>query len=392
MDRRTQDDDEADASDWRALPPPAPGLRAVVVLPARNELLLLPGALRALRAALPEAGADVLVLANNCSDATAAAARAVAAEPGCPVHVRETRFAPARANVGHARRSLMDAAAARLEATGRGVGEHGVIANTDADSRVEPGWLRATLAAIDSGADAVGGRLLTLPGSAPPPAVARLQRLDDAYRLLRSRLESLIDPDPGDPWPRHHQHFGASLALRVGAYRRVGGLPRVAWLEDEALVQRLRLDDAVLRHSPDVRVRTSGRFDGRAPVGLAWQLREWSAQADAQRLPSVVDPAAEAAAWALRSRLRAAWRAERSGRVTALENDPAATFGRRWAAHDPLPPPQTAPVDSALPMLPLDAAIAELRRRIRERLSRPPAPQPPARQAISPHSRCAPPT
>lgn len=38
-----------------------------------------------------------------------------------------------------------------------------------------------------------------------------------------------------DPWPRHHWHFGASLALTARAYRCVGGLPMVRYPGNKAL-------------------------------------------------------------------------------------------------------------------------------------------------------------
>ena len=64
--------------------------------------------------------------------------------------------------------------------------------------------------------------------------------LDVGYRLLRSQLESLLDPDPADPWPRHYQMFGASLALTAEIYERVGGLPVLPSLEDVALYRTLK--------------------------------------------------------------------------------------------------------------------------------------------------------
>ena len=50
-----------------------------------------------------------------------------------------------------------DAAAQRLLQLPRA---HGVIVATDADTRVAPTWVAATLAEIDCGADVVGGRIL----------------------------------------------------------------------------------------------------------------------------------------------------------------------------------------------------------------------------------------
>jgi hypothetical protein len=96
-----------------------------------------------------------------------------------------------------------------------------------------------------------------------------------------ARLESLLDPDPADPWPRHLDHFGASLACTPEIYRLSGGLPCVTPLEDVAFVDAMRRCDARIRHSVRVRVQTSARFDGRAHIGFSGQLNEW--QRDARR-------------------------------------------------------------------------------------------------------------
>lgn len=97
-----------------------------------------------------------------------------------------------------------------------------------------------------------GRRILTEINERALLPLRRIQLRDAAYRQLCVCLEDLLDPTPADPWPRHHQHFGASLALTTRACRRVGGLPEVRFLEDKALCQALRRHDLVLRHSPGV--------------------------------------------------------------------------------------------------------------------------------------------
>lgn len=333
----------------RQLPPPRPELRVSVIIPAKNEAAQLPAALAALAAQtdalgrlLPPGSFEVIVLANNCTDATAAVVRRQAQRLGnLVVHVAEICLPPAKAHVGRARRLLMDEAAARLESVGCMAG---IIASTDADTRVGPHWLAAIQAEILSGADAVGGRIFTeMSGPALVP-LARIQVRDAAYRLLCARLEGLLDPNPADPWPRHHQHFGASLALTVRAYRRVGGLPEVRFLEDEALWQALLRHDLPLRHSPTVQVLTSARRQGRVEVGLSWQLREWLHLSRQQREPQVDSPTQLAARWQLRGQLRAYWVGHlgRPHKVLAARLGlPAATllskvrrtatFGQLWA-------------------------------------------------------------
>ncbi len=309
---------------WWQLPPPPAGLRACVIIPAKDEAQNLPATLAALAAQtelngapLPTGCLEVIVLANNCLDDTAAAVRQVAARyPQLALHVVELQLPKDLAHVGQARRLLMDAAAQRLEAT---AGPQGLILSTDADTLAAPDWLAACRAEVAAGAAAVGGRILTRPepaelsiseaGSleASPLAVRRTQLRDATYNLLRNQLECLLDPCPSDPWPRHHQHFGASLALTVAAYRQVGGLPVVRYLEDEALWRALCRHDLPVRHSPRVRVSTSARQQGRVEVGLSWQLREWAADAREQREPQVECPRQLAGLWQARHELRACW-------------------------------------------------------------------------------------
>ena len=296
----------------RQLAPPLVSVRLSVIIPAKDEAAGLPATLAALAhqtdlagGSLPPGCFEVLVLANNCTDATAEVVRRQARRwPHLPLSVAEITLPPAEAHVGRARRLLMDEACARLElAAGAGI-----IASTDADTRVAPTWIAAILAEAAAGADAVGGRIGTEYDECASPELLHLRRIqtrDAAYRLLCARLEDAIDPAPADPWPRHHQHFGASLAITTSAYRRVGGLPEVRFLEDEALCQRLRRHDLTVRHSPRVQVLTSARREGRVEVGLSWQLREWLQMGRQQREPHVESPSQLAHRWRLRQQLRA---------------------------------------------------------------------------------------
>ena len=289
---------------------PWPELIISVIIPAKDEAANLPATLAALAAQtdlagrpLPPRSYEVIVLANNCRDATARVARQLAlAYPRLVLHVAERTLPPAAAHVGQARRLLMDEAARRLRAVGQ---SHGIIASTDADTRVAPDWLAATAAEIAAGADAVGGRILTDAPAARGCPTRRCQLRDAAYNLLAARLEHQLDPIPADPWPRHHQYFGASLALTAAAYAQVGGLPVVPYLEDEALYQALYRHDLRVRHSPAVRVLTSGRHEGRVAVGLSAQLREWAALG--QREPLVASGYELAAIWRARHQLRQLW-------------------------------------------------------------------------------------
>jgi hypothetical protein len=58
----------------------------------------------------------------------------------------------------YVRKLLMDEAYRRLMSVGR---RRGIIASTDGDTKVANTWVAATIHEIDSGVDAVGGRILT---------------------------------------------------------------------------------------------------------------------------------------------------------------------------------------------------------------------------------------
>jgi hypothetical protein len=326
----------------------APGCRACVVIPARDEADRLGAALGALARQvdaegrpLPRSSFEVIVLANNCRDGTAALARRFAASnPTLVLHVAEVQFPRQFAHVGTARKMLMDAACRRLMGLGR---DRGVIASTDADTRVGPNWLAETFAEFDAGADAVGGDIRTdRAGRASLGHAARqAYLLDVAYRRLVDELEARVDPDPADPWPRHHHHTGASLAVAAGAYASVGGLPPLPSSEDVALVAALRRAGFVLRHGPRVRVVTSARRIGRAAGGMADTLRRWSADG-----PTFLVEHPDA------TEARARWRAESRGLRTSAGVGFVETFGH----------PDLAPTEVSHAIALLKRRLAALRR------------------------------
>ncbi|WP_420455145.1 acyl-CoA dehydrogenase family protein [Rubrivirga sp.] len=269
--------------------PSSPGLRASVIVPARDEARRLPALLAALDAQRDADGrpfadgtVEALVLVNNSTDGSAEVARACA-PPW--VRVAEIALAPGEAHVGTARRVLMDAACARLWAAGAPAGP---ICSTDADTCPAPDWLAATLDEI-SDVDAVGGRALLLPDERAglAPGVRRFALFELAYRRAVESLRQLYAPEPWDPTPRHHHHFGASLAVRADAYAAVGGLPARPMHEDIALVHALWAAGLRVRHSARVRVWTSARSVGRARGGLANDVARWTVHARAGTEPTV---------------------------------------------------------------------------------------------------------
>jgi len=241
-------------------------IRAAVVIPARDEAERVGACLRALaaqRGIAPEQLAAVILVLDRCADDTEAVARAAAAETGLSLRVERSLGT----GVGAARRHGMELACLLL-------GDDGLIATTDADTEVAPDWLAAQLALVAQGADAIGGRIELDPDEAaalPPGALARRER------RAHARMRVVADDDPG---AEHHFFSGASLGVTARAYRAVGGMEPRSALEDEAFAARLQAAGLRIVRSDAVRVRTSGRTDGRAGRGLArdLQLGEWLAR------------------------------------------------------------------------------------------------------------------
>lgn len=351
---------------------PAVPLQTVVAVPARNEAERIGRTVRALAAQVgaggqPLEGYEVWILVNNSSDQTAQ--RALRAIPaGRPVRVVTQTLPPGDANVVGARRAALELAAARL-----GGNPDGLIVSTDADSVPAPDWLRHLQAAFRLGADAACGRILLCPEERArlPGPVRRVYLQDAAYRLAAERLTARLNPDPADPWPRHHQHFGANLALTLRAYRRVGGVPDVPHLEDVALIQGLRRHDLRIRRTPHARVHTSARLTGRVLLGLSTQLSEWHADPAAWRVPGAAEVAALARAEAaLKEARQRGWHAGLPERWLAppaalREALRAPTLGLALeAAH-------AARLRAGLwqersPPVPVARALAELRERLQE--------------------------
>ncbi|MGV0023959.1 glycosyltransferase [Phormidesmis priestleyi] len=294
--------------------PPLPQCRVCVIVPVQNEAEILEQALTALLSQTDLSGRslaptfyEVIVLANNCNDESAAIAHRFAQQhPTFVLHVVEQTFPPEQANIGCVRRLLMDEAYRRLSSLGQ---KRGIIASTDGDSQVSPTWIVATCYEIAQGTDAVGGRILTdRAGRAALDPYARLCHLREVgYYSLIAELESYLDPDPCDRFPRHYQHYGASLAVTAEIYARAGGLPPVSTSEDVALYRALLRANVRFRHSPLVRVTTSARQTGRAQKGLADQLSQWAVMGQQQQPVWVESAEAIVTRFQARHHLRRLW-------------------------------------------------------------------------------------
>ncbi|MBV9300759.1 MAG: glycosyltransferase [Acidobacteriaceae bacterium] len=265
--------------------PPGERLEVCVSVPAKDEEELLPSALRALAEQKTDSGEpiaheryEVILLINNTRDRS----RQVAEQfkrlyPTFQLHIVERNFKKSHSHNGYVRRLLMDEACRRLES--RDLHDSPIL-STDSDSQVAPNWISRNREELTSGAEAVGGRIV-IPACEEcllDPATRAIQRYDHLYRRLVAWVEDSLDPQAHDPWPRHHQHFGASFAVTPRVYKRIGRMPPRRYLEDIALYQALMRHDVRLRHSNKVRVFTSARLAGRARFGLSSELTYWQSR------------------------------------------------------------------------------------------------------------------
>jgi GT2 family glycosyltransferase len=215
----------------------------------------------------------VVVLANNCSDATAERLRqAFGGDPR--LDLREVSLPSPYAHVGWARRLAMDAAADALARS------DDVLLTTDADTLVAPDWIDANLRALDGGSDVVAGAAHLMRCERDQLSPEHRRRLLSAGKYFTTLAYLRAEQAPAyDPWPRHDYEGGASIALRRGTYRAIGGAPPLPSSEDRALFDAVRQSGGRIRHAVDVRVFTSCRLKGRAPGGAAETLGLWGALA-----------------------------------------------------------------------------------------------------------------
>jgi hypothetical protein len=286
---------------------------AVVAIPARDEADLIGGCILALarQTRCPDA---VLLLLNNCSDLTEAIARNLSATLPFALHIVCHTFPPAEANAGNARRLAMELA-------GDIAGPNGALLTTDADTIVAHDWVEKNLLALAAGSDLVCGRVAVDP--IEEALIPLHLRVDDALECeltsLLDRIAFVLDPDPADPWPRHTEAGGASIAVTMAAFRRANGIPSVATGEDRAFVKLLGRMDARIRHHPAISVTVSGRIQGRAEGGMADTIRRRMRQQD-EFADDNLEPAVDAyRRFDFRRRVRLAWRVQRAARAPHAE-------------------------------------------------------------------------
>ena len=228
-----------------------------VVIPVRNEEVLLPRCLNALTAAIDALSAvpeperpevRVLLVLDQCTDQSAQVAgrwSTFCRQEIAAGSVGVARRDGVRCALGPVRRSRSEgvASAARIW-----------IATTDADSAVPPNWLVTQLALARNGAELVLGTV---------------QPDDDLAARELQRWEALHTVGEGHP----HIH-GANLGVRADRYLAAGGFAPVDRDEDVLLVAALRDLGVAEARTALIPVLTSGRRIGRTPAGFAGYLRD----------------------------------------------------------------------------------------------------------------------
>lgn len=217
-----------------------------VLIPARNEEILLPRCLRSVLEAcclLPiDVTADIVVVCDRSTDLTFGIAEEMLSERGAVVTTEA-------GVVGHARALATQVALQRYSGRTRRCW----LVNTDADCSVPKSWLLDQLLLAEQGFEAVAG-------------IVDVDSFEEHEMgtEMRFRNRYIIHPDGSHP----HVH-GANLGIRADVYLSSGGWKGLATAEDHDLWNRL-IKTATRRISTaTVKVLTSGRRTGRAPHGFA---------------------------------------------------------------------------------------------------------------------------
>ena len=237
----------------------------LIIIPARNEADRIGGCLDVLSGQ----GADVLVVANNCTDATVQlASQTGAAVIDCTV---------LDGGVGAARRLGAVEGLRRMS-------DARWLMTSDADCEVAPDWVAANRRHLDGGAAAVCGLVLPIPEehATLPPELLRRAALEDRFLALKAQLEAHLTGQAG-----HEQTPGASLAFKPLAYAAVGGFDPMPTHEDRAIIVRIKARGLPVIHAREVTVHASCRLEGRAPGGMAAALRARSIDPDAPLCPDM---------------------------------------------------------------------------------------------------------
>ena len=248
-----------------------PAVPVIAAIPAFNEAERIGTCLTALADQIrPLTGA--VLLANNCTDQTAAIARAVAAP--FRLDILPVTLPPHRANAGTARRLAMQHAAAMA-------GRDGAVLTTDADAAVPADWVARNLDALSAGADAVWAAPSSTPtkrGISRPismPTTTLNASMPICWTRWRTRLSrprrSTAAPHRGvGRQPGRYGRRVAACRRRARGRHRRGSRPG----------RRPGADGCPHPARSHIRVTVSGRTEGRAPGGMADTMRRRMIQQD----------------------------------------------------------------------------------------------------------------
>lgn len=278
---------------------PDPLTHVSVAIPVRDEADRIPALLAALAEAAHHAALPVeaVILANNCTDASAEVAGSFS-HPALTVRVHSVTFPTPEASAGRARRVAMDRAAR----------PGALLMTTDADALPQPRWIAVAVETMQRGADLVCGAIMCeVPHVLATLSGARITRAEQAYATLQHQIRHCIDQMAGRqplgaPRP-HYMESGASMAIRADRYLAVGGLPRMDHSEDRAMVHLAEARGLSVRYVAEMQARVSARLQGRAEGGMAACLRHRMQDHDPLADQAMLRPEA----------LRGLWQAALSG-------------------------------------------------------------------------------
>lgn len=241
----------------------------MVAIPAKNESERIGDAMYAVDVAASRTRSEVhiLVLANNCCDETEARAREAAQGLRyCQAKIVTRNLPPMLAHAGAARRGAVAAGLIWCRAE---TGD--TIVSTDADARFRSHSLALIEHAIEDGDDLVLAKIEYLqdPFDPAPDAAIEWGRPGVVWRHRVRRLVETVRTGRIAPAHLHDDYGGAGIAIRVGAYRALGGFAAIPSDEDLRLVSGAdRAGMRVNRHSGAV-VDVLTRARGRAVGGMA---------------------------------------------------------------------------------------------------------------------------
>lgn len=224
--------------------------RVGIVVPARNEALLVRRCLGSILKASAESEVEcfIVLVDDGSTDGTAAIASGMLSEHSGRV------LSVSHGNVGAARAAGVEWLLENREAATTW------IASTDADTVVPENWILGQLAHVEEGADAVAGLVDIDCGQAHP--------LRDAFAKAYGRKIA----------PTSHAHVhGANLSVSKLSYLSVGGFSPIPCGEDRDLWARLAAAGHRLVTDVHSVVITSSRLVSRTTGGFASDLRRLSA-------------------------------------------------------------------------------------------------------------------